>query len=185
MSLLEERMYGFITQPDNWQLAREISEKMEYVKDRMLKEFWGEVKAKIENCLNPKEWTIEMSDLYETYSYLKIGNRSWGNHMFVALEGLHRDVIIGAFRDLESHKVPDVVHEKMAQDFKAMYKQMEKSDCWSGYFFIGDDFRYGTTLDKILPSNRKALVDKYSNMLIDLKDRGKPIIDEAMRQIER
>lgn len=184
MSLLEEKMYGFITQPDNWQLAREISEKMDYVKDRLLQEFWREVKERINGRLDSKEWVVDMTDLYDTYSYIRVSHNSWENLFFVAFEGLHRDILIGIQRDLVSNKVPNELHEQIANHLTSIEKNInQKSDWWPGYFFTGDDFRYFPTVGKILPSNRQALVDKYSNMLLDLKDKAKPIIDEAMKQI--
>lgn len=184
MSLLEERMYGFITQPDNWQVAREISEKMEYVKDRMLKEFWGKVKSSIESKLDVKEWNLTMSEnIYDANSVLEVTHKSWEKLFGIGFQYLHSNTIFGIYRDFDSKKVPDALHEQIAINLKTIYKQMDKSDWWPGCYCIGDDFREGTTLCKILPSNRQALVDKYSNMLLDLKDKAEPIIDEAMTQI--
>lgn len=185
MSLLEEKMYGFITQPDNWQVASVISDKMAYVKDRMLKEFWAEVKKNLENRLDLNEWKILMSeDIYEAYSQLFITNASWDGLFKICFEELEEAAFLGVCRDFDSKKVPDSIHEQIQKELTSIYKEMVPGTAsWVGYFEANYNFADWSGLDKILPSNRQTLVDKYSNMLLDLKDKAKPIIDEAMKQI--
>lgn len=44
MSRYEDKLYDFITDPDNFEFAHEIWDKYEEIEERLIKEFWNDVK---------------------------------------------------------------------------------------------------------------------------------------------
>lgn len=182
----DKKIYEFITQPDNWQVAREVYEKMDYVKGQLVEEFWAEVKKAIKYRVDLKEWKIGMSeDIYENYSKLRISHISWNNLFDIAFQELEDVTFLGVYRDFESKKVPDDLHQQIGMNLKTVDNRLiNPDDWWTGYFFTGDNFSQLSSLDKILPSNRKSYIDKYSTMLLELKDKAKPIIDKAIKNLK-
>lgn len=178
MSIFNEKSYDFFTQPDNWKIASEISEKVNYVQGRLLKEFWTKVKETILSKMDNREWKLDMSEnLYEPYSNLSISKASWNELFGLGFEELESATYIGVWYDFDSKRVEPTLYDKIANDIKIMDKRMVKTDWWPGYYLTGDNFSQSSTIEKILPSNRDALVKKYVDMLFELQQKAQPIID--------
>lgn len=189
MSNFDEKVYELVTQPDNWQVAKEINDRMWYVRDRLFKGFWDELKRSIESRLDSNEWQVRMAieSAYEENKYnndsgLCITHPSWNGLFHIGFGNLKYGHI-GVWCDSDSNKITAALYEQMANELKSKHENMEKDEKWYPGWYGIDNFEDWSILDQILPSNRKAFVDRYTDMLLDLKDKAKPIIDEAMKQI--
>lgn len=191
MSIFDEKAYEYLTQPDNWPIAREIRDKMaDIIEPRLLNEFWAEVKKGIEGKSDSKEWKVEISeDIYESDSELTVSHSAWKSLFFISYVELEAEIYLCVYRDLESKKVTDGLFRQMREkllktDKDNRMKGPENEVECVVWFYTGEDFRQTQTLSKILPSNRKTLVDKYTSEFLGLLEKAKPIIDEAMKQLK-
>lgn len=189
MSRFEEKVYELVTQPDNWRVAKEVNDRMWYVKDRLFKDFWNELKQSLESRLDLNEWQVRMAieNAYEENKYNNdsgfcITHPSWKGLFHIGFGNL-RYGYIGVWCDSDSNKITNALYEQFANELTNKYIKLTKDEKWFPGWYGVDNFEDWSTLDQILPSNRKAFIDKYTDMLLDLKDKAKPIIDEAMRQI--
>ena len=184
MSIFDEKAYDYLTQPDNWPIAREIKDKMvDIIEPRLLNEFWGEVEKGIMGKLDLKEWKVELIE-----GELRISHLTWRNLFFITYYELEKKTAIGVWYDSDLRKVPNAlfikqIGEKLLEKDKRILSGWSNY-WWPGYFYTGDDFRQTQTLNRILPSNRKTLVDKYTSGIFGLLEKAKPIIDEAMKQLK-
>ena len=189
MSIFDEKAYDYLTQPDNWPIAKEIKDKMIDVESRLLNEFWDDVKKGIKGKLGSKEWEVKISeDIYDAYSNISISHLMWENLFLIVYEELEEKTYIGVWCDLDLKKVPDALFRqiggKLLEKDNRMVSNWGNSYGYTCYFYTGDDFRQTQTLNRILPSNRKTIVDKYTSEFIGLLEKAKPIIDEAMKQLK-
>ena len=172
---IEKNIYDFLAHPDNWQFANEISEKVNSAREQLISEFLSEIKSIIENKMNNSDLMIEI----EGWN-ISISHQAW-NELFIKLENLSNKPYIGVWYNAEALKLPDALCAEITSRLKAADQKMASELGWLGWYYTGEE--YTSIYDKILPSTRKDLIDKYSSMLIDFTNKAKPIIENAVSKV--
>jgi hypothetical protein len=182
MSSFDEMMFEFIVKPENWRVAREILERGDDIKGRLLRDFWSDVKCAVESGLSVNEWEFKINEnISDDYSLLSIAHKSWNGMFSIAYEGLHTRTLIGVYRDFDSHNVSDAIHQQISTVLREIYKNSEPAeDWWCIWFYTGEDFAQLSLYDKLLPTKKKDLVDRYAATMLELKSKSMPHIEAAI-----
>lgn len=174
MATLNKNLYDFLVLPDNWQFAKEISEKANSAKEILIAEFLSEINNSIEKRINDRNLKVAIIDWD-----ISINHYEWQG-LLIKLEGLNNKPFIGIWYDSDATKLPNQLLSEIETRLKAIDQKMETEPGWLGWYHTGEE--YLSVFDKILPSNRKALVDKYSSMLIELIEKATPILKDVFMQ---
>lgn len=179
MSKFDQKAFEFLTKPDNWDIAKDIYDKMTFIREQLVKEFWNAVMAEVKKKIDLSQWVP-----YEKDDVVGIEHSSWKTSFSVEFGRMYSDVWLGIWCDSASPKL-QAKYKEIAIQLKSVEKKLTKTDATSypAWFYLGDNFSQWTTLDKLLPSNRTKMVESYSSMLITIKDVVKPVIDSVIATI--
>lgn len=154
---------------------------MTYVRVRLVKEFWVEVKEYTKNRLNLNDWKLK-----EGAEIFGVSHNSWKDLFSIEYGKLTSDTWLGIWCNSDSIRFSTEEYDRFGDRLKEVDKKLAKRDkqWYPAWLYTGDNFSQWTTLDKILPSIRKIMVERYSSMLCELVEKTKSIIDETVDSIE-
>lgn len=176
MTDLDKNIYSLITHHENWQFVSEIYEKVNYAREQLILEFLSEIKNIIENKMNNSDLRVEIVGWN-----ISISHHAW-NELFIKFEGLSDRPYMGVWYDTESNKLPSKLLEEITVNLKTADARMKAETGWLGWYCTGEKFP-NAIFERILPSNRQGLVEKYSSMLLDFTNKAKPIIENAISKV--
>lgn len=186
MSAFDEKMYEFITQPDNWQVAKEIYDRMPAVKEQVVNEFWEKVEINIASGLNLNEWKVVKIEKYEKYNGdfgLCVTRPPWNGLFHIGFGQRNSQTYLAVWSDSAVKEVQGL-HEQLANDLSKLDHRLQKDEQWfPAWFYTGDNFGEWSTTDRILPHNRNVMVEKYISMLFELTEKAKVVIDDVVNRL--
>lgn len=185
MSAFDEKICEFLTQTDNWPIAREIFEKMPAIQEQLRNNFWKDMKVGLEKKINPAEWKIIGPGIIDSNKYngdsgLCIARLTWKNLFYIGFGGISGQTYLSVWCDSDSEKVKtqyDVIADGLIKSDKNLTKDPQWFPAW---FYTGDNFSEWSTIDRSLPHNRKVMVEKYISMLFELTEKAKVVIDDVV-----
>lgn len=153
-----DELYKLVTKPENWEIAKKISDNMTDFGNRLINEFWGKIGENIKKKFNSEDWEVSIVDANNNV----IRNRQW-------------DVSFSVEFGVETGKGAATYlgwHWKNYKEDLQLFDKLKKVDSqitkqaveYPGFFYIDDG--PWSSLEQILPSNRQILVEKYSSMII-------------------
>ena len=169
----DEAMFDFLTKADNFSFAFEVSENFDLVKNKLIEDFWIEIKKHIEEKVKKenKSWKIEQTKIKEGELHLGF---SWQNNQVKVMLQLwkKRDVYYGLWVNTESGQV-DIKKFRENEQLEEIRKKREMTDKYEKWPCATNsilDFNKQADLEKILPTNRQNLVLKLVNTLFELTE---------------
>ena len=137
MNKLDDELFNFITQPSNWTIAREIYERVEYAKTRLLKEFKQDVVEKIKTSMNLQEYKIDTPDP----GRIQIKHTSWNNLFSIDYGNLHSKAYLGVWCDTQKEIILKS-YEHISNAMKAADKKLTGKDAqwYPAWYYTGDNF---------------------------------------------
>ena len=169
----DEAMFEFLTKADNFSFAFEVSENFDLVKNKLIEDFWIEIKEHIEEKVKKenKSWKIEQTAVKPQDLHLGF---SWQNGQVKVMFQLwkKRDVYYGLWINTENEQVDikkfreNKALEKIRR-IREMHDKYEKWPCATNSIL---DFDKRADLEKILPTNRQNLVLELVNTLFELTE---------------
>lgn len=194
MSLLkkEKAIYKFFTKPENWHVGLEVHEKVELVRQLLLRDFWGDVKNKIEEKIAEKEWHSHIDSKCTGRARLFITYDLWDDLFQFSFYSLDSRTYFALLYNKNSDTLNRISNKLLDGIVNALKKKRHKVSrdsnllCWE---YTGVNFSNPSSFDNIMPwkekkDERKKLIEEYTDHIIKLKDDAKDIIDGAMAQIQ-
>ena len=182
MSHYEDKLYDFITAPENFEFAHEIWDKYGDIEERIIKEFWNEVKSYCETeC--PQSFSLKTNDDFvdgeDPYLYYDKDNWAFFGIGFSYLmdEPLYGIYFINLNKKIENKII------KYANDLKILdgyYVEYDEDDGYFAWKNTNHDFDNLSlsVLKRILPNKRDEMVKLYGNYLINLSKEMEKTIDK-------
>ena len=153
-----DELYKLVTKPENWEIAKKISDNMDSFVKRLIDEFWKEIGENIKKKFNLEDWEVSILDGNDYY----VRHRQWNDSFSVNFgveTGKEGKTFLGWRWKNYKYKEDLQLLNKLKEVDSQITKQ---DDDYPGFFYIDDD----PLLERILPLNRQSLVEKYSNMII-------------------
>ena len=155
-----DKLYELVTKPENWEIAKKISDNMDSFVKRLIEEFWKEIGENIKKKFNLEDWEVSILDSTEK----TIRHSQWVDSFFVSFgvdTGKGGKTFLGWWWKNYKYKEDLQLLSKLKKVDSQITKQEGE---FPGFFYIDDDPL--SLLEQILPLNRQLLVEKYSNMII-------------------
>lgn len=175
-SKYDEAVFEFITKEENFSAACEISDNFQKIKDRLIEEFWKEVKELLEekNKQENKKWCIgiEKPDINEDRSNLGFWFAGGDIRvMFYGLSGKSYNLWYGLWINKENEKLKEKIE---LYDSEIQRLKDNKGMCNFRWFLASEDTGYNfqtkETLERILPHNRSELSKDLADLLFEFTD---------------
>lgn len=177
MDAYEEKMYAFLTEPDNFRGLVKSVELWDMVREQLLVEFWEMVYEELQRLPGKNsDWIIECSeDFSESYSSIFLYKQAWyteetGVHICVDVTQLVADnPYYGVWIEPQSSLFHTLrIKEALAgsvwiretgfrQDRNAQWALFKNLDLYN--------IHEPETLEQLLPTNRESLVKEAANTL--------------------
>jgi hypothetical protein len=163
MNTYDDAMYNYLTIPDNYQAAKEVSELLSKVNERLKKEFWGDVKQKLEIRL--KELTNDQERSYVVEDMvMKIYRKNWDGVSISRENSSNNNFDLGIKIDTKKKNIAMArqLIEQKDKDNLGLQLFSQIWPCWITIPFNSD----GDFLNK-LPNTRETkvseLVERFFN----------------------
>ncbi len=176
MSTYEEEIFNYLTKKENFISAHEIYEKFPGIKEKLIKEFWYEVKNSLDEKRKGTDWKVDFDhDEPEIKLY-------FDKSIYVGFEGLYDkkpNYYLYVYYE-KNKKLDRVKINKYASNIKVIdeenwEKEKEGTHYWK---YLEDDFSNINTLKRILPENRKDFAEELAKLLLEF---GKGLKEDILK----
>ena len=186
MSNFEEKMFGFLTEENNFESAFEIYQKSPIIIDRLKKEFWELVSQKLkEKC--KKDWIFYPEEENEIGLYLKEWKDGIGNgwKYRIGYSDIYNNLWYGLFIDENCKKRKfDLNKVEQFGNIQPRLKDMEGIE----NFWKKDttyNFNDIHTLKRILPHNKEEFATQLAETLFDFAHAIKEDIPKMNKLVKK
>lgn len=177
MDTYENEIFEFVAKKENYKSAVEISNLLPKIRNRIITDFWEDVKMKIEETNN--NWIVKLSkNVFDEYSYLQISKKEWQNKINVRYEKLHSNFYHGIHTN--NLNIRDIYNkEEITQYFEKQDLPLNFNHAFFySYHQDNENFSIIQTQIKALPEERDNFVNEVANFLINfLIENEKHIIE--------
>lgn len=174
-----DEMYKYLTERKNFKAAMEIEMLLPDIKDRLKKEFWDEVKDKLNKIYH--ELNLEISIKPDNEIKIEIKRKNW-NGLSISTGFDKNSVDIGIVFD-ENIFERNKLKEKVRKFNLTLGHLEENCDNWLCWESINNDFDFNNSesLFKILPEKRVDLINELVNFVKNNTDKMYKICDESIK----
>jgi hypothetical protein len=162
-SVFEEEIYQYLTEPQNFTTAWEITQEFKGVQDRVYEEFWGMVLKKLSSL--PDGFTVTFPNDTFVHPYSSIWIFPPG-HQFVGIgvSGFITKVFLGVLIHTNHHKAKEAARNYLSAR-EGLFPNMKPTDWWFGRQDTPFNFGQIDDIEKILPANREATAQELVDLL--------------------
>ena len=160
MNTYDNEVFNYLTQPDNYRAAKEISGRIGDIDQKLIRSFWPILTDKVNSLITGTGWVVKFSEEDEWFS---IHRPDWQNL------GINCDEIYG-IPDLGIH-APEEHFDRIKVDailehlIKSMGRSAKSTSAWPFYYKLGINFYEPATLESILPTNRAEKIAEVSDKI--------------------
>jgi hypothetical protein len=179
MTTYDEKIFDFLTKPENWTVAREVNNKIETIKGKLIKDFWSEVQAEVRQKLISDEWNCDNNE--EPALVLK--RTTWNNLFAVKYGDITARAWLAIWSNPDSTKSLET-YSTMCEIFREVDKRLDRSDDrkYPRWTYTKDHFAQYECIDKILPLVRGTMVTRYSSFMVEIAQKADPVITKLIME---
>lgn len=183
MTKSQEEFYKFVVAPENFEAICDIVDNFPAVQEKLIYDFWVEVKAKCELLLKGKQgWITYMTPFENVEPEFSIYRKEYGPKnsedvdVAIGIDGFYSQAIFGMNISFE----PKIFNKerllKIAKENKKAGWRFGTS--FPYYKLLPEDFSEVSNLKKIHPDNRASLVQHYASEITDAVKEFEPFINK-------
>jgi len=175
MSIYDDAMYKYLTTPDNYKAAKEVSGLISKVDERLVTEFWAEVWQKLEVRLN--DLKNDKANIYVVKDEI-ICKPNWDG-VSISCEIRPNDFDLGILIDPTKKNIA-AARQLVEQKDKVKLGLQSSSAAWPCWITI-PFITYGEYLNK-LPNTRETKVSELVEIFSDYVKIASDVCDEIGKQ---
>lgn len=179
MSNYDKEIFNYLTQPENYRAAKEITDQMGRIDEELIRIFWKSLAAKLYVELTATRWQIDL----DYPNYLSIHRDGW-EHLGINCDQLNTvpDLGIHAPNDVYDR---DTVNKLLEPLFLAEGGRRKPTEGWPYFNRLSFDFYQASTLESILPANREESLTRASTMICKFFNNYSAIVDRIEREARK
>jgi hypothetical protein len=173
-------MYNFLTIPDNYKAAKEVSDLISNVNERLVTEFWAEVWQKLEvrlkDLANEKANIYTVKDDRSKQSLVHICKPNWDG-VSISCEIHPNDFDLGIYIDTTKINIA-AARQLVEQKDKDKLGLQPSSECWPCWINSPSYVEYLN----ILPKTRETKVSELEEIFFNYVKIASDVCDEIGKQ---
>ncbi len=174
-SKYDEAVFEFLTKEENFSAVCEISENFPKIKDRLIKEFWGEAKEGLKRKVNEKEKKWDIKEDFIDKPWHQMGFWFASGNIRVTFEYLSSNLLYGLWRNPDNKEKFEEKVKQYTEEIETRLKNNREMKYTShsflaAYKLTDYNFKTNETLKRILPHNRSEFANELADLLFELTE---------------
>lgn len=176
----ESEVYEYLTIPENFETAWELSEQLNAVKDRLIEDFWNDVYSRLNELTEDEEWCTEPNVSYRKGGDVFIYLRDDKN-IKVCFNNTNKNTYWGIWCNKSEEGYNWELFWNKRQNGIQKWDLLQRNDTiWPAWNYYGLDFTTLPGVIKLIKAERGTLVEETANNLVRIANDFKEEIEEVL-----